>query len=145
MNRLFKVLGGLATFAMPALALAQVNPIGVVPGGSDAFDILAVISNIFGVVIPILVTLAVIYVIVGIIRYATSSDDESQATARKSILHGIIALFCIVSIWGLVAILNSTFQVGQGGQNTGNCQPVYYPPGSALGGPNGDFVVPPNC
>jgi hypothetical protein len=136
MKNVYRILAGAAAFALPTLTFAQVTQIGTLPGGQDALGILQVISQIFGVVIPILVTLAVIYVIVGVIKYATASDDETQATARKSILHGIIALFVIVSIWGLVAILNQTFGVGQGGQNTGNCQPVW----------NGsDFVPPPNC
>jgi uncharacterized membrane protein len=140
MNRFLKLLAPVGAFALPFLAKAQVigGDIGGLPGGNDALDILGVISGIFGVVIPLLVTLAVIYVIVGIIKYATASDDESQATARKSILHGIIALFVIVSIWGLVAILNQTFGVGQGGQNVGNCQPVYNPD-------TNQFVAPPGC
>lgn len=138
MKNLLRLIGGAAVFATPALALAQVGQIGTLPGGQNVLGLLGVISQIFGVVIPILVTLAVIYVIVGVIKYATASDDETQATARKSILHGIIALFVIVSIWGLVAILNQTFGVGQGGQNTGNCQPVWDPVSQ-------DFVPPPNC
>lgn len=138
MNRFLKLLAPVSAFALPALALAQPNSTGVLPGGNDALDILGVISGIFGVVIPLLVTLAVIYVIVGVIKYATASDDETQTTARKSILHGIIALFVIVSIWGLVAILNQTFGVGQGGQNLGNCQPVYNPSTNT-------FQAPPGC
>lgn len=140
MKKLFRLLTGAAVFAMPVLALAQGNPGSTIftSTGTNAFSILGVISNIFGIIIPILVTLAVIYVIIGIIKYATSSDDESQAQARKNILHGIIALFAIVSIWGLVAILNNTFNVGQGGQNVGNCQPVYNPS-------TNDFEPPPGC
>jgi hypothetical protein len=137
MKKLFKLFTGAAVFALPALALAQ-NSIGALPGGTNVFNILGVISNIFGVLIPILVTFAVIYIIIGVIKYATASDDETQGAARKSILHGIIALFVIVSIWGLVAILNQTFNVGQGGQNVGNCQPVYNPS-------NNSFEVPPGC
>lgn len=139
MNKLVKLIGGAVALAMPAITLALGGgDIGDVPDSNNAFDILGVVSNIFGILIPILVTLAVIYVIVGVIRYATASDDETQATARKSILHGIIALFVIVSIWGLVAILNSTFGVGQGGDNVGVCQPVYNPD-------SGEFETPPGC
>jgi len=140
MNRFLKLLAPASAFALPALAFAQGNPgsLTFTSSGTNALSILGVVSNIFGIVIPLLVTLAVIYVIVGIIKYATASDDESQATARKSILHGIIALFVIVSIWGLVAILNNTFGVGQGGQNVGNCQPVYNPSTNT-------FVPPPGC
>lgn len=139
MNKLFRILGGLATFALPAVALAQPETVGIVPdGGMSALGILGVISNIFGVIIPILVTLAVIYVIWNVIKYTTASDDESQDTARKGIISGIVALFVIVSIWGLVAVLNTTFNIGQGGQNVGNCQPVYNPEDNI-------FETPPGC
>ena len=143
MKKLVKLLSAVGAYALPVIMFAQDitigdGDIGYQPGGSGVLTILGVISNIFAVVIPILVTLAVIYVIVGVIRYATASDDETQATARKSILHGIIALFVIVSIWGLVAILNTTFGVGQGGNNSGVCQEVYDPG-------NNIWVLPDSC
>lgn len=142
-NTLLKLSVGAASFLAPALAFAQFEIGGqsngtFLPGGGDAFDILSIISGLFAVVIPILVTLAVIWVIVGVIKYITADDDETQAKARKTILHGIIAVFVIVSIWGLVAILNQTFGVGQGGGNTGNCQPIWNTG-------NNDFMLPPNC
>ncbi len=144
-NKLLKLSVGVATFLAPALAFAQpytggsgVSTGTVSPGGTDVFNILGIISSIFAIVIPLLVTIAVIWVIIGVIKYITADDDETQATARKTILHGIIAVFVIVSIWGLVAILNQTFDVGQGGGNTGNCQPTWNPS-------IGDFEIPPNC
>ncbi len=136
-NFLIRFIGGAAALFGPVVAFAQ-NSIGVVPASNNAFTILGVISNIFGILIPILVTLAVIYVIWNVIKYTTAADDDSQATARKGIISGIIALFVIVSIWGLVAVLNSTFGIGQGGQNVGNCQPIYDPAQQ-------DFVLPPQC
>lgn len=138
MNKIFKVLVGVSPLALPAIALAQQNDIGVVPGGPDAFSLLGTISNIFSILIPILITLAVVWVIWGVIKYATAGDDETQASARKTIISGVIALFVIVSLWGLVAILNTTFGVGQGGSNVGACQPVYDPV-------QDDFVTPPGC
>lgn len=137
MKKLLKLLSVFVPFAMPAVALAQ-SAGTTLPGGNDAFNILEVVSNIFGVVIPILVTFAVIWVIVGVIKYATADGEEDQSKARSMIIHAIIALFVIVSIWGLVAILNQTFGVGQGGANTGNCQPVY-------DADTDDFVAPPGC
>lgn len=142
-NTLLKLSVGAASFLAPAFALAQFGDNApttgtVLPGGNDAFDLLGIISGIFAVVIPILVTVAVIWVIVGVIKYITANDDDAQAQARKTILHGIIGVFVIVSIWGLVAILNQTFDVGQGGGNTGNCQPIWNPN-------TNDFVLPPNC
>lgn len=142
MKKMFRVLGGAVAFALPSLALAQ-NYVGTQLNTTDAFDLLGTISNIFGIVIPILVTLAVIYIIVGVIKYATASDDETQATARKSILHGIIALFVIVSIWGLVAVLSSTFDIAQNGNNLGVCQEVFVP--DNIPPDYGSFQLPPGC
>jgi hypothetical protein len=138
-KNLYKLFGAVSAFALPALALAQDN-IGtpVDDAAIDASEILGTISGIFGILIPILITFAVIWVIIGVIKYATAADDEAQATARKMIIHAIIALFVIVSIWGLVAILNATFGIGQGGSNTGVCQPVWDPV-------NNEFVDPPGC
>lgn len=145
-NTLLKISIGAAAVFGPALALAQnlytggsgVSTGTTNPGGTSIFNILGIISSIFAIVIPLLVTIAVIWVIIGVIKYITADDDETQATARKTILHGIIAVFVIVSIWGLVAILNQTFDVGQGGGNTGNCQPVWNPTTQ-------DFEIPINC
>ncbi len=143
MKKLSRLLSGAAAFALPALAFAQTTDVGVQLDTTDAFDLMGTVSQIFGILIPILVTFAVIYIIVGVIKYATASDDETQASARKSILHGIIALFVIVSIWGLVAILNSTFNIGQNGENLGVCQEVWVPNDEPPY--YGEFVVPPGC
>ncbi len=144
MNRFLKLVAGVVPFALPAVALAQgtLNTQGVVVGGTNASDILGTISSIFAVVIPLLITFAVIWVIIGVIKYATAGDEEKQGEARKMIIHAIIALFVIVSIWGLVAVLGSTFGINQNGSNTGACQPVWDP---AANNGNGDFVVPPQC
>lgn len=128
MNRFLKIIGVFSPFALPVVALAQnPNNTGYAIDSTNASDILGIISSIFSIVIPILVTFAVIWVIIGVIKYATASDDETQGAARKMIIHAIIALFVIVSIWGLVAILNSTFNIDQSGSNIGVCQPVWDP------------------
>ncbi len=142
-NTLLKVSAGAASFLAPALALAQQPDTGVIPTtGQNALGIIGVISNILSILIPILITVAVLWVMYGALQYIMAGDDEKAAKAKGTILHGIIALFVMVSIWGLVAILNNTFGVGQGGTSFEYCQEVYDP--SANGGV-GDFVVPIEC
>lgn len=140
MNKLLKFFATLLPFVLPAIAFAQPqNNTGVATGGgTNAMAILGVISSIMAVIIPILITLAVIYVIVGVIKYATAKEEKTQDEARKTIISGVIALFVIVSIWGLVAIINNTFGVGQSGSNVGVCQPVWDPV-------NQQFIPPPQC
>lgn len=140
MNKLLKFFATLLPFVLPAIAFAQPdNNTGFATGGgTSAMSILGIISSILSIVIPILVTLAVIYVIVGVIKYATAKEDKTQDEARKTIISGVIALFVIVSIWGLVAIINNTFGIGQSGSNVGVCQPVWDPT-------NSQFITPPQC
>lgn len=119
MNKLYKFLGLLAVTATPFMALAQPpagTPTGV--GGPTAFSILGTIANIMNIIIPLLITAAVIYIIAGILKYVTASDSDKQAEGRTMIISGVVGLFVIVSIWGLVAIINSTFGISQSGTAT---------------------------
>lgn len=121
MHKLVKFLGASSAIFAPFAAMAGgLPPAGVPTTGTTVFSILAIIANILNFVIPILITLGVIYVIWGVIKYATAKESGEQDEARKTIISGIIALFVIVSIWGLVAILNSTFGIDQGGIGVGS-------------------------
>ena len=63
-------------------------------------------------IIPLLVTLAVAAFIWGVIQYFLYPDNEEKRKNGKSfLLWGIIALFVMVSIWGLVSIFSTTFGI----------------------------------
>lgn len=116
MSKIIKGFGVLSLIVAPFISLAAA-PDGVAVGGPTVFNLLGTITAIMNVVIPILITLAVLYTIWGVIKYATAKESDDQAEGRRVIISGIIGLFVIVSIWGLVAVLNSTFGINQGGQN----------------------------
>lgn len=64
-------------------------------------------------VVPLLVALSVVAFIYGIIQYFLYPDNEEKRKAGKSfMLWGLISLFVMVSIWGLVGILSSSFLPG---------------------------------
>jgi hypothetical protein len=131
MSKLIKGLGVLSLMVAPFMSFAQTNVQGTTVQGTTIFNILVTIGAILNIIIPILITLAVIYVIYGVIKYVTASDSDGQAEGRTVIISGIVGLFVIVSIWGLVAILNSTFGVNQGGpniQDPGACAPIGFDP-----------------
>lgn len=100
-----KILTGTLLAATPTLVLAQAN----------AFSILGVISNLMRILIPLLITAALIYFIYGVIKYVISKDADGTKAAREIIFRGLIGLFVILSIWGLVGVLQSTFGIGSGG------------------------------
>ncbi len=118
MKSIKKVLIGAATFALPAIAFA--DPISVnVQGGSSTNTliqgILSIVKTTLDTIIPIVVVLGVVYFIWAVIQYVTVKDEEERGLARSHMIMGIIALFVIVSIWGLVGFLATTTGVGQGG------------------------------
>ena len=105
-----KLLSLFAVLAMPEATLAQVLP----QGGSNIYDIVNLITNLLKVAIPILITIAVIYFIVQVIKFIGSSG-EMKEDAKNGIVRGIIGIFAIVALWGLITFLAKTLGVGVGG------------------------------
>lgn len=95
---------------------------GIVSCPKDGIKNLTDFINFFtcalmNTVVPLLVALAVVAFIYGIIQYFLYSDNEEKRKAGKNyIIWGIIALFVMTSIWGLVAIFSGSF--------LGNTNPV---------------------
>lgn len=79
---------------------------------ADAFSVLTVINRILATVIPILITLAVVYFIWSVIQYTLSSDEEAKKKAKNGIVTGLIGLFVIVAFWGIIRLVTNTFGVG---------------------------------
>ena len=89
--------------ALPLLAFAQ----------TDAFEILEVIDDLLGTIIPLLMVVATVVFLWGIVMYITAAGDEKKAaTAKTFITSGIIGLFFMVAIWGIVRAIVATFGVG---------------------------------
>ena len=72
------------------------------------------IPAILDIVIPILMVIATIVFIWGIISYILSAgSDERKKEAKNLIIWGLIGLFVIVAMWGLVTVIGSTFGVSE--------------------------------
>jgi ABC-type branched-subunit amino acid transport system permease subunit len=76
--------------------------------------IIATIGGLINQIIPILIAAALAYFIYGVIKFVIAVDADAKADARKIVVGGIIGLFVIVSIWGLVGVIQSSFGVGTG-------------------------------
>lgn len=75
-------------------------------------DVLNTIGNLVGTATPIVVALALVFFFWGLGQLILNSGDEGKRKEAISIMiYGIIALFVMVSIWGIVNVLQSTFQV----------------------------------
>ena len=61
-------------------------------------------------VIPLLFTLATAGFIWGLIQYFINAENEEKRKQGKSFMvWGLVALFVMISMWGLVGILSNTF------------------------------------
>ncbi|MFH0755519.1 MAG: hypothetical protein V1910_02535 [bacterium] len=63
-------------------------------------------------IIILLVSFSILLFLWGVLRFIMSSGDEKNKTGGKEFMFwGIIGLFVIVSLWGLVSIFQQTFQL----------------------------------
>lgn len=105
-------------FLTPALAFAQTGTTGAADPCPGQITNLTTLFNLFGCiirksVIPLLVMLAVVVFIIGVIKFISgAADSTKREEGRKFMIYGIIALFVMVSVWGLVSILQGTFGLG---------------------------------
>ncbi|MDQ5901685.1 MAG: hypothetical protein QG580_400 [Patescibacteria group bacterium] len=62
---------------------------------------------------PLLISLSVIVFIIGVIKYIKNGDDsKAREEGRNFMIYGIIGLFVMISVWGLVGVLQGTFGLG---------------------------------
>ncbi len=69
-------------------------------------------SNLLNALIGMLITVAIVVFFWGLIRYLL--HDGASEDAHKGVyqmIWGIVAIFVMVSIWGLIALLQRTFGV----------------------------------
>lgn len=95
-----KIISIVSLYAFPALAFAAVT---------DASSLFTLANNTLKSVLPIIISIAVIYFVYNAFAYMIAADEEKKAEAKSKMIYGIIALFVMVSVWGLVNVLSGTF------------------------------------
>lgn len=86
-------------FIVPAAAFAQ-----------TLGDELRVFSRIVNALIPFIIGLAVLFFLWGVLQFVKAGGNEDDIReGRNRMVYGIIAIFVMVSLWGLVNILDNTF------------------------------------
>lgn len=91
----FRLLIVPAVMFVPLVALGQ--------GSIEA--LLGRVQGILGTVVPTLIGLALVLFLWGVLKYLFSKDGPSQSEAKQFMIWGILALFIMVSVWGIVNIL----------------------------------------
>lgn len=98
-------LGSLSFFA-PVITFAQTAATTGANGPvKDATSLAKRIIDLGNIFVYILISIAVIYLIWGIVWYLIAGGEEAKAKGSSIITRGVIGLVVIFSIWGLVALV----------------------------------------
>jgi uncharacterized protein YhhL (DUF1145 family) len=92
-------------FLLPVSALAQPTP------DLSYFDtFFEDLLDLFNLLIAVSIALALLFFVWGLaLLILNAGDEEKRARGKKIMLWGVIALSVMISIWGIVEVLQITF------------------------------------
>jgi hypothetical protein len=98
-------LGALILAVIPGVASAQIAIGGLI-------GILEQAKDLINRLIPFIIALTLLVFLWGVFKFVISGgDSDARKEAQGYMIWGIIALFVMVSVWGLVNILVRTFNL----------------------------------
>lgn len=78
--------------------------------GDDIVSLGTYVGGLFTASSVLFVSMAIAVFLYGVLKYVGSGDNEEKRTeARSTMVYGIVVLFVMVSLWGLVNFLGNTF------------------------------------
>lgn len=96
-----------STYSFLALGVAVLPTMASAVG---LLDILVLASRFLNGVIGLFITLAIVIFFWGLIKYLVEVG-EAKSEGLKIMFYGVIAIFVMVSLWGIIRMLQSTFGV----------------------------------
>jgi FtsH-binding integral membrane protein len=86
-------------------------------GFQNIFAALETVEGLISKLIPLVIGAAVLVFLWGILKFVIASSEEDKAKGRQFMIWGVIGLFVMVSVWGLVNFFRNTLGL-TGGANT---------------------------
>lgn len=97
----------------PKIAFAQSNNCG----RSFKNFTECILSFLTDLIIPILFSVAIIVFVYGIVKYVIAgANSNNRREATNTMIWGILGLFVMFAVWGIVALISNTTGIGLGGQ-----------------------------
>lgn len=111
-KNLFKISGLLGIFIAPYLVFAETYSKSIGQNATVSDVVSWAHSLIVTAIIPLLFALATAAFIWGVISYYLNPDNEEKRKKGKEfIVGGLVALFVMLTMWGIVTVLANTFNV----------------------------------
>jgi hypothetical protein len=81
-------------------------------GGTTIQDLIDMIADVINSLIPIVFTLGLLAFFWGIVKYIYAQGSEkAEADGKKIMLWGLVALFVMSSVWGIVRLAQETLGI----------------------------------
>lgn len=110
------ILAALTMFSVPAFAFAQTSRITAMVDDFITFINVYVVTLIFAIAFIVFLWGVFKYFILG------GGNEESRNEGKQFIMYGLIGFVIMISLWGLVAIANTTLGLNN---NTRPCLPTF--------------------
>lgn len=113
MNKVSAALIGAGAYLLPMLTLAATN--GGDPSLGNLETLLKAIGKLVSLATPIVIGLALLAFFWGLVKFIFASSDDDKKDGKSFMIGGIIALFVMVAIVGIIKFIASAFDVQTGG------------------------------
>ena len=108
-----KKIGIIVLSALPAFASAQ-SASGVLNSttGATLQTIVGKLVGFINLLVPVLASAAIVFFFYGLVRFIRNSgDSKGRAVGRDAIVWGLIGMFVIISLWGIVNFIQAAFSL----------------------------------
>jgi hypothetical protein len=102
-----KILYTFSILLLSTLAL----PLFAAPKDFNALINDTIIGGLLRPIVPLLIGAAVVVFIYGVLTTMLSEGGDKKEEGKQYMFWGIIGIFVMVSVWGLVAIVQGTFKL----------------------------------
>ena len=93
-------------YSAPVLVLAE----------ATVGSLLSKIQTILGALVPLLGTAAFVVFLWGVVKFISAGgNEEKRKEAKNLIIYGLIGLFVMVAVWGIIKLVAGTFDLQEGG------------------------------
>ena len=108
-------------FTGAVIALATLPGVAFAQGNFSGFDqALDTLIRWINRLIPFLLLLATLYFFWGLTKFILKAgNEEAQGEAKQIMIWGVVAVFVMISFWGLIAFLSTTLGLDATGITVG--------------------------
>lgn len=104
-----------ALFPVTALLFMPTTARAGAPDLTYVESIVVSLQELIVILIPLVIAIGLLFFIWGIVQFILASgNEEAKDAGKRRMVWGIITLFVIVSVWGLVGLLNQLTGIEQG-------------------------------